>query len=270
MRFVDRVAIVTGSTRGIGFATAQRLAREGARVVINARKQDEIDKAVASLRADGHEAIGVAANLTRAGTHEELVDAAVDAFGRVDHVVNNVGINALYGPLMEADEEAFRFTMANNSWPSVRLIQVAMEAGLAEHHGSVVNVSTIGARQVQPLVAVYSAAKAGLDLLTATLARELGPQGVRVNGVAPGLVKTVMSSVLWEGEKADAEASLLPLQRLGEPEDIANAIVFLLSPEASWITGVTIAVDGGRLTVGGEPRDLYGVYPEPGENGAGS
>lgn len=265
-RFEGRVAIVTGSSRGIGLATATRLAREGARVVLNARKQEEVDAAVGGLRDQGHEAVGVVANLTRDGSHEQLVEAAITHFGRIDHVVNNVGINALYGPLMTADRKAFDFTMTSNSWPSVRLIQVAMEAGLGTGGGSVVNISTIGARQVQPLVSVYSAAKAALDLLTATLARELGPQGVRVNGVAPGLVKTVMSTVLWEGDKAEQEAALLPLQRLGDPEDIANAVVFLLSDEAGWVTGQTLAVDGGRLTVGGEPRDLYGVYTSSAES----
>ena len=122
------------------------------------------------------------------------------------------------------------------------------------------NVSTIGSRQVQPYAAPYTASKSALDVLTRVMARELGRRGIRVNGIAPGLVRTRTSSAISSGENGDREAEILPLGRLGEPEDIASAAAFLLSSDASWITGETLVVDGGRLLVGDEPHDRIGVF----------
>jgi NAD(P)-dependent dehydrogenase (short-subunit alcohol dehydrogenase family) len=124
---------------------------------------------------------------------------------------------------------------------------------------AVVNVSSLGSRLLSPLNAPYCASKSALEVLTRTLAREIGPRGVRVNAVAPGIIRTEMSKVFWE-EHGEAEASMLPLQRLGEPSDIAAVVAFLLSDDAAWVTGVTIDVDGGRMLVGGEPRHLIGVF----------
>jgi NAD(P)-dependent dehydrogenase (short-subunit alcohol dehydrogenase family) len=188
----------------------------------------------------------------------------VAEFGGIDFVVSNVGISPYYGPLLGADQSRFAKTMVTNTWPSVALIQHAMRAGLSRRPGSVVTMSTIGARMVHPHVAPYTASKAALESVTRTLARELGPRGVRVNAVAPGLVRTDISRVLWERDGGVAEAGLVPLQRLGEPEDIAAAVAFLLSADASWITGITLDVDGGRLLVGDEPRHLIGVYDQDG------
>lgn len=259
-RFEGRVAIVTGSSRGIGRATAEQLAAEGAAVVCNARHQGDVEEAAESIRRRGGIAVGVAADLGDDDAPSRLVASAVDEFGGIDLLVNNVGVNRLYAPLLASNRRAFESTMLMNTWPWLAMVQAAMASGLAHRGGAVVNVSTTGARQVQPLVSVYSAAKAALELLTRTLARELGPSGVRVNAVAPGLVRTQLTEILREGGKEEAESALLPLQRIGAPEDIAPAIAFLLSDEASWITGAVLIADGGRLTVGDEPRDLYGVY----------
>jgi 3-oxoacyl-[acyl-carrier protein] reductase len=257
--FTDRAAIVTGATRGIGRAIAETLVERGAKVLVVARKPDEVEEAVTALGAGS--AVGCIANVRDPDGPAAIAKAAKDAFGRIDFVVNNAGANASYGPLLDMQREAFLTTVTVNAWAPLALVQAAVTAGLGEHEGAaVVNISTIGARQVQPLVAGYTASKAALDVLTKGLARELGPRGIRVNAVSPGLVQTSMAGILWEGDRGTEEAGILPLQRLGEPRDIAGAVAFLLSDDARWMTGGMLDVDGGRLLVGGEPRNLIGEY----------
>ncbi|TMF92011.1 MAG: glucose 1-dehydrogenase [Chloroflexi bacterium] len=258
-RFEGQTAILTGSSRGIGFATAARLAREGAAVVVNARDAAEAEAAAAAIRAQGGRAIAVAGSVGDEGVATRLAEAAVREFGRLDLVYNGVGVNRHYGPVLAATEADFLRTYKLNAFAPVAVVQAAVAAGLGRG-GAVVNLSATGARRVHPMLPAYTASKAALDMITATLARELGAAGIRVNGVAPGLVRTRMAAVLWEGERGEAEASLVPLQRLGEPEDIAAAVCFLLSDDAAWITGVVLPVDGGRLLVGSETKDLLGVF----------
>jgi 3-oxoacyl-[acyl-carrier protein] reductase len=258
-RFEGRVALVTGSSKGIGRATATRLAREGAAVVLNARHPEELEATRLELAAEGLEVTAVEGNVGRPGGPEAIVEAAVATFGRIDLVVNTVAVNTSYGPLLELDHDAFSVSMVRNTWPTIALAQAAIAHGLGEG-GAIVAVSTIGSHSVQPLVAPYCASKSALDTIVRSLARELGPRGIRVNAVAPGLIVTDMSRALWEGEQADREAELLPLGRLGQPEDIAGAITWLLSADAAWVTGQVIDVDGGRLLVGDEPAHLIGVH----------
>lgn len=257
-----KVAVVTGSSRGIGRAIAVRLAEAGAAVVLNGRGSGELHEVADEISARGGRVATVVGSVTEPDTAPALVDAALTRFGRIDHVVNNVGISPYYGPLLGATESAVNRTLASNTWPAIRLLQCAVEAGLGLDGGSVVNISTIGSQQVQPLAGLYTAGKAALDVLTKVLARELAPRGIRVNGVAPGLVRSRTSLVLWEGDRGAAEERLVPLGRLGTPEDVASAVAFLLSAEASWITGTTLVVDGGRLLVGDEPAHLIGSPPE--------
>jgi 3-oxoacyl-[acyl-carrier protein] reductase len=258
-RFEGRVALVTGSSKGIGRATATRLAREGAAVVLNARHPEELEATRLELAAEGLEVTSVEGNVGRPGGPEAIVEAAVATFGRIDLVVNTVAVNTSYGPLLELEQDAFQVTMVRNTWPTIALAQAAIANGLGDG-GAIVAVSTIGSHSVQPLVAPYCASKSALDTIVRSLARELGPRGIRVNAVAPGLIVTDMSRALWEGDQADKEAELLPLGRLGQPEDIAGAITWLLSADAGWVTGQIIDVDGGRLLVGDEPAHLIGVH----------
>ncbi len=253
--FSGRVAVVTGSSKGIGRATAERLARGGAAVVINSRDEGELDEAAKPLRAEGAEVHVAAGNVARAGGAKALIDAAVGKYGRVDLVVNTVGLSASFGPLLEVDFDAFSLTMIRNTWPTVELAQAAVAAGMGKG-AAIVAVSTIGARTIHPEVAPYCASKAALELLVRNLAYELGPRGIRVNAVAPGLIVTEMSRVLWDDGQTEAESDLLPLGRLGQPDDIAAAICFLLSDASSWTTGQVVDVEGGRTLVGQGPARL--------------
>jgi 3-oxoacyl-[acyl-carrier protein] reductase len=257
-RFDGAVAVVTGSSKGIGLATARQLASEGARVVVNARGQEDLDKAVQTLEAEGYEALGVAGDVFDETTPRRLVDGAVERFGRVTHLVPNVGILHHYGPLLRIKRQRFVDTVIGNTWFAVELIQRAVGAGMGDAKGSVCVISSIGAEITSPVIAAYDAAKTLLNALTRALARELGPRGIRVNIVAPGLIRTPTSEFLIQGEREAREAAILPLKRVGEPADIATAIAFLLSSDAAYVTGSTLVVDGGRLLVGGETVDLFG------------
>jgi len=246
-RFEGAVAIVTGSSKGIGLATARQLASEGAKVVLNARGQDDLDQAVASLEAEGYEALAVAGDVFDETTPQRLIDGTVERFGRVTHLVPNVGISYHYGPMLTISRKRFVNTVIGNTWFAVELIQRAVDAGMTEARGSVCVISSIGAEITSPVIAVYDGAKALLNALTRALARELGPRGIRVNIVAPGLIRTPTAEFVIRGEMGEREAEILPLKRVGEPEDIASAIAFLLSNDAAYVTGTTLVVDGGRL-----------------------
>lgn len=258
MRFEGAVAIVTGSSKGIGLATARQLASEGAKVVLNARGQEDLDAAVAQLGSEGYEAHGVAGDVFDETTPQRLVDGAVERFGSVTHLVPNVGISYHYGPMLTISRKRFTNTVIGNTWFAVELIQRGVQAGMAEAGGSVCVISSIGAEITSPVIAAYDGAKTLLNQVTKALARELGPRGIRVNIVAPGLIRTPTAEFVIKGDKERQEAEILPLKRVGECEEIASAIAFLLSKDASYVTGSTLVVDGGRLLVGREQVDLIG------------
>lgn len=242
-----RTALVTGGSRGIGLAIAQELVRRGARVVITARKEPELAAAVESLGGAEH-ALAVAGNAADPEHRAAAVAAAVDVFGSLDLVVSNVGINPIYGPLIEADLDAVRKVLDVNYVAALGFVQAAYRAWLAEHGGSVLFVASVAGLRCADGIGAYGSSKAALFHLTSQLAVELGPK-IRVNALAPAVVKTAFATALYEGRE-ETVAATYPLGRLGVPADIASAAAFLLSEDASWITGQTLVVDGGIMSRG--------------------
>ncbi|NPC98005.1 SDR family oxidoreductase [Nocardioides sp. zg-DK7169] len=243
-----KVAIVTGASRGIGLGVAERLVAEGVRVCVTARKAEALEEAVKTLGGEDH-AIGVAGNAGDAAHREEAVARTLEAFGSVDLLVNNTGINPVFGPLVEIDLDAARKIVEVNAIAALGWVQAAHRAWMGEHGGAVVNVSSVAGVKPAPGIAMYGATKAMLASLTESLAVELGPT-VRVNAVAPAVVKTRFASALYEGREEEVAASY-PLKRLGVPDDIGSVVAFLLSEEAAWLTGQVLVVDGGLTLTGG-------------------
>jgi NAD(P)-dependent dehydrogenase (short-subunit alcohol dehydrogenase family) len=242
-----RAAIVTGGSRGIGFAIARALVARGDRVCITGRNADSLAEAVASLGAD--RAIGVAGKAHDEQHQEEAVARAMAEFGRIDYLVNNVATNPVFGPAIDATPDLVRKILDVNLVSALRWTQRVHAAWLGQHGGAVVNVASVAALRPSPGLGLYGMTKAALIYLTGQLAFELAPK-VRVNAVAPAVVKTKFAQALYVGREAEAAAAY-PLGRLGEPEDVARAVAFLLSDEAAWITGQTMVLDGGATLVGG-------------------
>lgn len=243
-----KVALVTGASRGIGRAIAHTFAAAGASVMLSSRKQEALDAVVEEITDAGGDAAAYAAH---AGDPEQItacVAATVARWGRIDVLVNNAATNPYMGPAVDIDLPRFDKTWEVNYRGPVVWVQEAWKASLREHGGVVINMSSTGGMTVAPGLGHYDVTKAALIHLTKTLAHELAP-GVRVNAIAPGLVKTDFARALWEPNEAAASAQT-PLRRLGEPEDIAHAALFLASDLASWITGHTLVVDGGALVRG--------------------
>src|SRR3954471_792668 len=247
--FKDRTAIVTGATRGIGYGIAEELVNRGARVCITARKPDELDEAVRGLDPDGTGRAFAARGSADDAEHQQAtVTEVMNRFGRLDILVNNAAVNPQYGPMMDADLGAVRKVFEVNVIAVLAWTQQAWKAWLGEHGGAIINVASVGGLRAGSPIGAYNASKAAVIHLTRQLAVELGPK-VRVNGIAPAVVKTKFARALYEGRE-DEVAAHYPLKRLGVPEDTAKLAGFLLSEDASWITGETVTIDGG-ITVGG-------------------
>jgi NAD(P)-dependent dehydrogenase (short-subunit alcohol dehydrogenase family) len=239
-----KTALVTGGRTGIGFGIASVLVERGAKVVITSRSEDKLRAAAAELGDD--QVVGVAGD-THDPEHQRIaVATAVDRFGSLDLLVNNVGSRErARSRLVEADLAAYRRTVEVNLMSALTWVQAAWRGWLGEHGGAIVNISSIGSRLAVPDGSAYGTAKAALNHLTQQLATELAP-AVRVNAVAPGPIPTDFNRESIEGRE-DKVVSAIPLKRLGEPADIGAAVAFLLSDDASWITGQILVVDGGRL-----------------------
>ena len=242
------VAIITGSSRGIGKASAWELAEHGAKVVISSRKQDACDVVAAEINGKFGEgtAIAVAANISDKAGLQHLVDETRAAFGKVDILVCNAASNPYYGPQEGIADDQFRKILDNNIISNHWLISMVAPEMRDRQAGSIIIISSIGGIRGTPIIGAYAISKAADMQLARNLAHEFGPFNVRVNCIAPGLIRTDFARALWENEAAvKARNATTPLRRIGEPEEIAGAVVFLASQASAFMTGQTIVIDGG-------------------------
>lgn len=241
-----KVAVITGSSRGIGRACAEAMARAGAKVVVSSRKAEACAEVVDAIVAAGGEAIAVPCNVSHEAQLRSLIDGAVAAFGRLDILVCNAAVNPYFGPMASMPGEAYDKIMNSNVKSTFLLSNMAAAHMAGNGGGNIIIVSSIGGNQGSATLGVYGMSKAADFSLTKNLAVEWGPKGVRANCIAPGLIKTDFSRALWENAKLlkNVEEGT-PLRRIGQPEDIAGVAVFLASSAAAYLTGQTIVVDGG-------------------------
>src|SRR5688572_16444479 len=241
-----KVALVTGATRGIGKSIAEELARAGAKVAICSRKAEACEQAGAELEKSGFEVLARPCNVSRKEELQALVDATTAKWGGVDIVVANAATNPYYGPLTEISDEAFDKIIANNLKSVLWLAAMTLPGMAARAGGSFILVGSIGGILANSVIGAYGISKAAGHHLVRNLAAEWGPKNVRVNAIAPGLVKTEFARALWEDEKRRNERiAATPLRRLGQPRDIGGIAVFLASPASAFITGQCIVADGG-------------------------
>jgi NAD(P)-dependent dehydrogenase (short-subunit alcohol dehydrogenase family) len=242
----DQVAVITGSSKGIGRSIAEIMAAMGAKVVVSSRKADACEEVAATIRKDGGEAVVIPCNISRKPEVEALVKGTLDKFGRIDALVCNAAVNPYFGPLAGVGDDAFDKIMATNIKSNLWLANLAIP-GMAERGGGTVTiVSSIGGIRGSSMLGAYGISKAADFSLARSLAVEWGPKNVRVNCIAPGLVKTDFARALWEDPaNLKKRTDTTPLRRIGEPDDIGGIAAFLASRAARFITGQVIVADGG-------------------------
>jgi NAD(P)-dependent dehydrogenase (short-subunit alcohol dehydrogenase family) len=245
-----KVAIVTGASRGIGQAIAERYAEAGAKVVISSRKQDGLDSVVKGITDKGGTALAVTAHNGQKEALQTLAQTTIDRFGRIDILVNNAATNPHFGTLLEAEDSLWQKTIEVNIMGNMWLTQAVVKQMKAQGGGKIINVASINGLRPGRMQGIYSMTKAAVISLTQTLATELGSENIQVNAIAPGLVQTKFASVIWENE--DLVNSIIqrtPAGRIGQPDDIAGIAVYLASGASSFATGQVFVVDGG-VTLG--------------------
>ena len=242
----DRIAIVTGSTKGIGRAIAEELARAGAKVVISSRKAEKCEEVANAFRSEGLEATAIPCHIGKREDVEHLVSETRKRYGKIDILVCNAAVNPYYGPMSGLSDDAFTKVIDSNVRSNIWLCNLAIPDMAERKDGSVIIVSSIGGLRGSLHLGIYAISKAADFQLARNLAVEWGPENIRVNCIAPGLVKTDFARALWENPDilAKSEEST-PLRRIGVPEDIAGAAVFLASRAGAWMTGQVIVIDGG-------------------------
>ncbi|HET9159256.1 MAG TPA: SDR family oxidoreductase [Caulobacteraceae bacterium] len=245
-----KVAIITGSTRGIGKAIAYRMAEHGAKVTVSSRKANACEETAAEINAAfPGSAIAVPANISSKEDLQRLVDETRKAHGKVDILVCNAASNPYYGPMADISDDAFGKILTNNIVANNWIINMVTPEMKARRDGAIIIISSIGGLRGSTVIGAYCISKAADMQLARNLAQELGPDNIRVNCIAPGLVKTDFAKALWDTPEGEQRASFgTPLRRLGEPDDIAGAAVYLASRAGAWTSGQTIVVDGGTVS----------------------
>ena len=243
-----QVAVITGSSRGIGQAIAERMAEHGAKVVISSRKQDACDSVADAINArhGAGSALAVAANISSKDALQNLVNRSLASFGRIDTLVCNAASNPYYGPMAGIADEQFRKILDNNIIANHWLITMAVPQMIERREGSIIIISSIGGLRGTPVIGAYGISKAADMQLARNLAHEYGPHNVRVNCIAPGLIRTDFAKALWENPQAlAARSASTPLRRIGEPDEIAGAAIYLAAPASRFMTGQSLVIDGG-------------------------
>lgn len=243
-----KVALITGASKGIGESIARYYAAYGAKVVVNSRKQDAVDEVAQAIRDGGGEAIGVAGQVGSSEDCKKMFDATVAAYGRIDILVNNAATNPVFGPVENTEERAFNKIMDVNVKAPFELAKMCLPIMQAHGGGSIINISSIGGVSPEQMLGIYSVSKAALISLTKVMAAEWGKYNIRANAICPGLIQTKFSEALWSNDHIMKHMlSQLPLNRVGQPEEIAGLALFLASDAAGYCTGSVFMADGGYL-----------------------
>ena len=247
-QLAGKVALITGGSRGIGRSIAEEFSRRGASVVITARKPEELEATAAAIRAEGGEVTPVVAHAGRDDAVDAMIDQAIDKYGQIDILVNNAATNVAMAPFKDMDVAAFDKTLALNLRAPFVISQKVVNRTMEKTGGSIINLCSVASLKADPLMTAYNVSKAGLAMLTRVMAKELGVYGIRVNGIAPAVIKTQFSKVLYETDSIREGAERASaLGRVGEWNEVAGAAVFLASDASSYVTGSIVTVDGGTL-----------------------
>ena len=243
-----KVAIITGASRGIGLAIAQAYAVAGAKVVLASRRQETLERAAAEIRNTGGDALAIATHTGDAVQVQHLVSETIKAYGGVDILVNNAGTNPHFGPILTAEESHWDKTLDINLKGYFRMIKACVEAMRPRGGGKIINIASVTGLQAQAGMGVYGVSKAGVLMLTQVLALELAADQIQVNAIAPGLIKTQFSRVLWETPVIyQSVLKDIPQRRIAEPGELTGIALYLASPASSFTTGAIFVIDGGQL-----------------------